>query len=540
MNLTLPVTPVTWLLALSPILVVLILMVGRRWGGAKAGPVGWLVALVVAALFFGADPTLLFYSQIKGLLLALFVLYISWFALALYHVVNEAGAMEEISAGVARLTADRTMQLLILSWVFASFLQGVTGFGVPIAVVAPLLIGLGFPAVTSVVATSIGHSWAVTFGSVASSFVAIMAVTGLDGPTLAPWSAIMLGLMCFPCGLVAAYAYQGWSSLRHSLSAVLVVGAVMAMVQYLMATNGLWNLAAFIAGLVGLIVVAVLARLPLYQGTTEERAASYYVTSRANPSVATGQSFRHGMSLPVALSAYLVLLVLIVLAQLVPPINHLLNQIEIRVNFPETQTALGWMNPPGTYRTISVFGHAGAILIYTCIISYLIYRRLGRYTPGAPGRVIRKTIRGSTKSTMGIASLVGMALFMADSGMTFALAQGLSRVVGDAFPFIAPFIGALGAFMTGSNTNSNVIFGALQRSTAELIGVNALIILGAQNVGAAFGSAFAPAKVIVGCSTVGLAGQEGEVLRLNLIYGLLIVALTGILTVALTTFPITL
>ncbi len=515
------ITPLAWLLALSPILVVLILMVGLRWGGSKAGPIGWLVALVVAGLFFGAGPQLLVYSQIKSLLLSLYVLYIIWFALALYHVVNEAGALEVISSGVARLTADRTMQLLILSWVFSSFLQGVTGFGVPIAVVAPLLISLDFPPVVGVVAASVGHSWAVTFGSVASSFYAMMAVTGLDGPVLAPWSAVLLGLAAIPCGLVPAYLYRGWSSLRHSLPAVLIVGGAMAAVQYLMATNGLWNLASFIAGLVGLIVMAGLARLRAYQGTADERMHNRQrVNNHSSP-----------LSVPAALTAYLVLLVLIVLAQLVPPIHSLLNQVKIAVHFPETRTALGWVNPAGTGRTISVFGHAGAVLIYTCIISYLIYRRFGCYTPGAPRRIIASTLRGSIKSTIGIAFLVGMALFMADSGMTFTLAQGLSQTVGGAFPFISPFIGALGAFMTGSNTNSNVVFAPLQLRTAELIGLNVALILGAQNVGGAIGSMFAPAKVIVGCSTAGLAGQEGEVLRLNLIYGLLIVGLAGVLTV---------
>jgi lactate permease len=522
------VTPTTWFLALSPIVVVLVLMVGFRWGGSKAGPAGWLVALVVAALFFGAGPGVLFYSQIKGLLLSLFVLYIIWFALALYHVVEEADALAAISAGVARLTGDTTIQLLILSWVFASVLQGVTGFGVPIAVVAPLLIGLGFPAVTSVVATSVGHSWAVTFGSVASSFYAMLAVTGLEGPVVAPWSAIMLGVACIPCGLIPAYLYRGWPSLRRALPVVLVVGSVMAVVQYLMATHGLWNLASFIAGLIGLLAVTLIARLPTYQ-QVEVDAQPALRTGAA----ASGVAERKLMSPSVALSAYLVLLVFITVAQLVPPFPRLLNTVKIVVHFPATRTALGWVNEPGTYRTISVFGHAGAILIYTCIVAYFIYRSYGAYEPGAPRRIAYRTLHGSVKSTVGIVSLVGMALFMADSGMTFTLADGLSHVVGRAFPFVAPFIGALGAFMTGSNTNSNVVFAQLQQQTAQALGVNVLIILAAQNVGGAIGSMFAPAKVIVGASTAGLAGQEGEVLRLNLIYGLLIVTLAGILTTAL-------
>lgn len=516
-----PTTLSSCLLALTPIVAVLVLMGGFRWGGAQAGPAGWAIALVIAAVAFGAGPTLLLYSQIKAILLALFVLYIIWFALALYEVVNEAGALDVFSAGVARLTADRTMQLLILSWVFSSFLQGVTGFGVPVAVVAPLLISLGFPAVTSVVAASVGHSWAVTFGSVASSFYAMLAVTGLDGPTVAPWSALMLGIVCIPCGLVPAYLYRGWSSLRHSIVAVLIVGTVMGTVQYVMATNGLWNLASFIAGLAGLIVLAGLVRLPRYQGTAEERVANAHRTNESD------------MSLLTAVAPYLILLVIVIIAQLVPPVSAFLNQVEIAVHVPETRTTLGWVNAAGTARTISLFGHAGALLIYTCIISYWLYRRSGYYTAGAAGRIVRNTVHGAKKSTIGIVFLVGMAMFMADSGMTFTLAQGVSRTVGGAFPVMSPFVGALGAFMTGSNTNSNVVFASLQQNTAQLLGLNVLLILGAQNVGGAVGSMFAPAKVIVGCSTAGLAGQEGEVLRLNVVYGLLIVALGGIITAGL-------
>jgi lactate permease len=519
----LPITILYWSLAALPIVIVLGLMIGLRWGASQAGPVGWIVALAIAALFYGAGSRLLFYSQVKGLLLSLFVLYIIWFALALYHVVAEANVLEILSAGASRLTADRTMQLLVLSWVFASFLQGVTGFGVPIAVVAPLLIGLGFPAVKSVVATSVGHSWAVTFGSVASSFTAMMAVTNLEGETLAPWSAILLGVACIPCGLIPAYLHQGWSSLLHSLPAVLGTGITMAVVQYLMATNGLWNLASFIAGLVGLLVFAALVRLPMYQKAREEER------DRRHPPDAAVEEDEQPTSLLVALSAYLVLLVLIVVAQLVPPFPTILNRIKIGMQFPETTTALGWTNPPGTYRTISVFGHAGAILVYTCIIAYLIYRSRGLYEPNALRRIATSTVQGSVRSTIGILFLVGMALVMSDSGMTFVLAQGMSRVVGQAFPFIAPFVGAIGAFMTGSNTNSNVLFARLQQSTAETLGVSALIILGAQNVGGAIGSMFAPAKVVVGCSTAGLADEEGRVLKRNLLYGLIILVLMGLL-----------
>jgi lactate permease len=112
--------------------------------------------------------------------------------------------------------------------------------------------------------------------------------------------------------------------------------------------------------------------------------------------------------------------------------------------------------------------------------------------------------------------------------MTYFLAQGISRSVGAAFPIFSPLIGVLGAFMTGSNTNSNVIFAPLQKQAAELIGISVFIILGAQTTGGSLGSMLAPAKIIVGCSTAGLAGREGDVLKKTLLPGLLIAAFVGV------------
>ncbi|MFL7790920.1 MAG: L-lactate permease, partial [Anaerolineae bacterium] len=138
-----------WLLSFSPILAILILMLGFRWRGLQAGAVGWLIALLVAALRFGAGWELLAYAQFKGLLLTLFVVYIIWGALLFFRVTEEAGAVKAVGAWLPRLTPDRGLQALLLGWVFSTFLQGVGGFGVPVAVVAPLLIGLGFPPVAA-------------------------------------------------------------------------------------------------------------------------------------------------------------------------------------------------------------------------------------------------------------------------------------------------------------------------------------------------------------------------------------------------------
>src|SRR5699024_1273392 len=116
------------------------------------------------------------------------------------------------------------------------------------------------------------------------------------------------------------------------------------------------------------------------------------------------------------------------------------------------------------------------------------------------------TLSSSVSASLGIVTLVGMALVMMETGMTHLLSQGIADVAGMAFPVLSPFIGVLGAFMTGSNTNSNILFGALQLNSARLLDLPIGLILAAQTTGGALGGIIAPAKIIVGCSTVGLAG----------------------------------
>jgi lactate permease len=519
-----PVTLLTWLLAASPIAVVLVLMVGFRWGGDRAGAVGWAVALAVAWLGFGAGPDVLIGSQGRALLLSLYVLYIIWMALVLYRVVDEAGAIAVIGRGLLRLTAEPSLQLLLLAWAFASFLQGVSGYGVPIAIVAPLLIGLGFPPAVAVASVAIGHSWSVTFGSVSASFLALMAASGLPGRVLAPWSAAFLGVACFGCGIGALWIYGGWRPLKKAWPALLVMGVVMAGVQAGLALNGLWILAGFGAGLAGLAAGALLVRAG--------RRVRLGLGQRPPPIPGAGATQPKGatrLSLGLALAPYLLLIVLVAAAELWPWLNGVLNQVQIAVHFPEVTTARGWTTPAGLGRTTSVFGHAGALLAYVALAFFLVYRLAGAYTPGVGGRIVRKTVRSALPSSVGILTMVGMALTMDNSGMVYVLAQGLARAAGPLYPAVAPFIGMLGAFMTGSNTNSNVLFTPLQQEAAHLLGMSALVILAAQTAGGAVGSALAPAKVIVGCSTAGLVGQEGRVLKKMLLPGLLVIGMVGLL-----------
>ncbi len=533
---SLPTLNLPYILAASlPLLVVLYLMIGRNWGGSKAGPAGWLTAIVIAVVIFGSGFDLLLVAFGRSLLLALFVLYIIWMALLLYHVVNEAGAVGVIGSELPGLAVDKSAQALLLGWVFGSFLQGASGFGVPAAVVAPLLFGLGFAANSAVVIALVGHAWAVTFGSLGSSFFSLMASTSIAGEVLERPAAALLGVACLLCGLAVLWETGGRIAVGRRWATLLVVGIVMAGSQYLLATAGLWSLAAFGAGLAGLAVMIVDLRFGLLdphvwrQRFERRMKSSRDETLDPKAAAKAGDNASKGM-LAKALFPYVLLTVIIILGQLV--LSQPLSIIELNITFPEVSTTFGWRTPAGPGRTISLLGHAGALLLYTSILSYLWFRWRGTFHQGARfsfWAIARKTAKGSVKSTVGIITLIAMAVTMQLAGMTQLLAQGLGEGTGWAFPFLSPFIGALGAFMTGSNTNSNVVFGQLQLDTATALSFSVALILAAQTAGGAIGSLFAPAKVIVGSSTVEGA-DDSKVLGRAVAYGLGIIAVLGVIT----------
>jgi lactate permease len=305
------------------------------------------------------------------------------------------------------------------------------------------------------------------------------------------------------------------------------MGLVMAVVQAGLAINGLWNLAGFGAGLAGLASGALIARMPRYQRDVSTPSASIEDVQGVTATGGAGE--RKRLSLGMALSPYLLLIVVVSAAELWPWLHGILNEIKIQVQFSEVQTSYGWTTAAGTGRTISVFGHAGALLAYVSLVFYAVYSWTGHYTPGVGRRIVQRTVKSAVPSSIGIAAMVGMAVAMDHAGMTYVLAEGLGNAAGPLYPLVAPFIGTLGAFMTGSNTNSNVVFAPLQQQAAQLLGISVTVILAAQTTGGALGSMLAPAKLIVGCSTAGLAGQEGKVLKKTLVPGLIIAAVVGVL-----------
>nr|MBI9043626.1 L-lactate permease [Anaerolineaceae bacterium] len=273
------------------------------------------------------------------------------------------------------------------------------------------------------------------------------------------------------------------------------------------------NLGATGAGMAGILSVFLLLRLPFFKSLQNS------VETEDTEKI---KSIVPNRSLWVSVSAYIVLVVLAFAVNLIPPLKAFLSTVRLSLAFPAMQTSLGWQTAAESGRVIKVFAHPAAILFYSSVIAYFIYLRAGYLKKSSLNVILDRVANSAVKSSLGIIAMVGVAVIMQHTGMTNLLAQGMSRFFGDAFfPLISPFIGALGAFITGSNNNSNVLFAVLQMQTAELLGLSVPLILGAQTAGASLGSIIAPAKIIVGCSTVGLGSEEGKVIGKVLGYGLI-------------------
>lgn len=498
-----------YLLAASPILIVLVLMLALKWGGQHAGPAGWLAGVIVAAFAFGLTPDVLWVSQAKGILLSLYVLAVLLPALLLYNVVDQVGGIRAIALALEQTIADRGTLLIVLAWAFGGLLEGLAGFGLPIAIVAPMLVALDVAPVVAVAAVAVGHAWSVTFGDMGIIWQTLIAVVKMDSARLAPSAAMLLGVACLACGLATA-RILGYGN-RSVI--VIVLALVMGVTQYALATLGITPLAAFGAGAAGIVASVLFTNRP----------DRFEKPARSAPLIA-------------AIASYGALAALMTFIAIIEPLRVALNQVVWQATFPKVETATGFVTPAGTGQAFRFLTHPGSSILLIAIASSIAFARLRYASPENWRIAARATWQSAAPSSVGIITMVGLATLMDHTGMTFLLAQAMSATMGAVFPIVSPLVGILGAFATGSNNNSNVLFGTLQRDAAILLGITPAILIAAQTTGGSLGSMIAPAKIIVGCSTVGLKGRDGEVLRMTLPYGIAIGLLIGVIACALARF----
>ena len=509
-------------LAAAPILALMGAILVMRWSAPRAGAIAWLVVAALAILFFGADPQMAAMASAKGLSLSLFVLPIIWTAVLLYNTIDRLGGIHVIGATMTRLVRDPLAQALVVGWAFSGFMQGVAGFGVPVAVVAPLLVLMGFSPVKAAAIVLIGHAWAVSFGSMGSSYYTIQLVTGIDGDVIGPHMAALFALPIVSTGLAVAHLQGGMASLRRGVPIIVPMAGAMSIALWATAAVGAPQIAAIVAGLVGCGVGWLVARAPLVGLRGLGPTPPQPVSPKADPHPDKAPGF-HMAFLP-----YYLVLLFSVLSQ-TPAARELGAGLHWGLDYPAIETALGFeVDAQDDYARISLLRHPAPLILLSLALTYLIYRFAGRWRPGAAAAASRLTYSQSVPTSVGVATMVMMALVMTDTGMTALLGDAIAVGTGAVFPVFSPYIGVLGTFMTGSNTNSNVMFGALQFETARALGLGEVTVSSTQSIGGSLGSAIAPAKVLVGTAIVGLSGKEGLVLRQTIPYCLVLVLLVGL------------
>lgn len=516
----------TWLLALLPVVVILVLMLAFKVSGARSGIIAWVLTGAIVYFVFQGGSDVIAAGTVKGFWSTLFVLFIIWSSMFMYNLVDSTGAFKTIANKFTEMTnGSRILQLLILGWAFPTFIQGVCGFGVPVAVATPLLIGLGFDPLVSCITALLGHSWGITFGSLGSSYSVLIQNSPVEQfyPGLtAFWGSIFIAFGGLIVGFCILHNYgkrvtkNVAGAFKEGTAAVLFLSIVMgaAMIATCLVSP---YVGCFVAGAAGLIAgVLVLPKLPMYKTASAESTEE---------GTSWGEFFK-------AFSAYLILIVVVFAVYLIKPLKAALevDMFKLGLAFPENTLATGFTNAAvGKYSALKILTTPGTLIVVSSLLAALGYKGLGMLPEGAMKTSFLKTVKQSIGSTTTIIPMTMMAILMTEGGLTQYIAYGIANVAGSFFPLLAPFIGLLGGFVTSSGTSSNILFTGLQYSVADALKISPAIILAQQTTASSLSNSFSPANCALGTGVSGQDGREGEILKVTGVYNAIQSTLVGIL-----------
>ncbi|SER69232.1 L-lactate permease [Natrinema salaciae] len=560
-------------LAAVPLIVVSVLLVGFLWPATRAMPIAWLSALAVAAFGWGMPVRWLVAATIEGTVIAVQILFIVFGALVLLYTMLRAGAFDVLNAGFAMISEDRRVQIVLIAFFLSTFIEGAAGFGAPAAVVAPLLLGLGFPALAAVVAALIGHIIAVTYGAVGTPIIVgirepMASVSGIESAiesggltpsefavNVAAWAATYHALVGFvmPLFVVGMIVYFFGDPEDRSIGPALAVwplclfAGLAFVVPYWLSA---WYISAEFPSLVGSMVGAAITIAALRAGyflpdekwtfPDQDEWPDHWTGSIQPTDARSVLAGTHDISLARAWSPYVLLVVLLMFTRVFDPFPALLRGEQVSLFGRQVSLVVGtiatevgeftvglflfeWANVLGTGlgTGVNFIYVPGTWLLVSAIAAVSLFDMNRRQVAEAWGGATSKLI----SPLIALVFVLAMAQVMLQSGshaegtesMIVVLGTATANVVGPAYPMVAAFIGALGAALVGSNTVSNITFGPFQFVAAERLGLSRELIVGAQAVGGAIGNLVAIHNVVAALATVDLIGEEGRVIRLNLI-----------------------
>lgn len=537
-NTLIPIDWIHWLLAVSPIIILAFLLVKLRWTAQQAGAVGMFAAAAVALLAFRTPFDTLAVATAKGVWDSVPILFVIWAALLLFHIMKKCGGYVALRQGIARFSRNELFVVIALGWVFTSFLQAIDGFGTPIVIVAPLLVAIGMKPIYAVAIPIIAHIWAKFYGTMAVGWLATLQVVNLDAATInatAYQTAILILIQVVLGGFAVVWMYGRWKAVRHAWPLVLIISAIQGIGQVIVVQFEP-VLATFIPALVAMIALYPLSRWKRYAEPNEE------ITERPAMEADSLQAVdekRAPMGLTMSFMPYAILTVFALVAFLINPIKEALSSFTVGMAFPTVSTGYEITNAAvQKYSAMAPLTNPGTSLVITAILSWFIFKSRGYFkawkatkTDSEPG-IIANLLTSAIPASVPIIAFLVMARIMDHSGLNDTLAFGLAAVApAYVFAFLSNGIGVIGAFATSSSTSSNTLFSDLQVTVAKLKGLPVATILASQSAGGAIGNAIAPANVVLGASTAGIIGQEGEILRKTMPWTLVAFVLTGVATV---------
>lgn len=540
------------LVAFSPIVVAAILLVGLNWPAKKAMPVAFALTVAIALTFWDMSANRVLASVLQGLGITVAVLWIVFGAIFLLNTLKHTGAITTIRNGFTDISPDRRIQAIIIAWCFGSFIEGASGFGTPAAIAAPLLVAIGFPALAAVLMGMMIQSTPVSFGAVGTPII-VGVNKGLDTHNITEaliangsnWDvylqqittsvalihACVGTLMPILMAMMLTRFFgknRSWTEGLDILPFAIFAGLAFT-VPY--ALTGVFlgpEFPSLMGGLVGLAIVVTAAKKGFLVPKTKwdfrpenEWPAEWLGSLKMDLDEVKAKP----MSLALAWAPYVLLAVILVASRVSADFKALL--LGIKVSFSNI------LGETGISTAIEPLYLPGGILVFVALIAVLTQAR-----SLAP---MGKAFGESTKTLIGagfvLVFTIPMVRIFINSGvngadlasMPVTTANFAAGLVGDAFPMLSATVGALGAFIAGSNTVSNMMFSQFQFEVAQTLSISSVVILALQAVGAAAGNMVAIHNVVAASATVGLLGREGATLRKTVLPTLYYLVLTGII-----------
>ena len=501
------------LLALVPIVLLIVLLGVFKVSGDKSALITLVVTFLLAILGYGqgvVDASLSFvYGGIKALVPILFIILMAIYS---YNVLQYTKAIDVLKEQFSSLSTDRSIQVLLITWGFGGLLEGMAGFGTAVAIPAAILIGLGFRPIFSALVSLLANSVATGFGAVGVPVTVLGTETGLPAQALGVDVILQLSPLMILIPLALTFLSDPrLRALPKNIILGLLVGIVSLLAQYAAVKCIGVETPAILGSLAAIVVILAVGKL-LPKG--KEPAAN--TTQKSTDAPHSVKRDAATMWKAWAVYGFIMLLILLT-SPLIPPINSTLKGLLVS---KPTLTIGG--TPHGL--TISWLTQGGLLLFLGSLLGGLVQGgKLGELL-----KVLGRSVWQLRKTIVTVICLVGFSSIMETSGMIALLASGLAGLTGAAYPFVAPAVGALGTFVTGSDTSSNILFGKLQAGVAEHLNVDPTWLAASNTAGATGGKIISPQSIAIATSACQMPGEEGPILKKAVVYALVYVAIAGV------------